>query len=271
MNAADRELIIGMIADTLSPEESEAAHSRLASDPEFAAAHAEQVTVSTHLADADRVAMTGAERSDLRASLTEQLSLESAPPNVPLAPRRRFRIWQPIAGLAAVAAIVVGFVIIPGALPGSSDDAADTVATAEFDTESAPSSPPQLDEATGTAEAQPQDLFVEGEQVDVLDITGASIDDLVRASAGESSPGDVQRSLTDLGFDTTVAIDGSQMEQCLYQAESTFPEGLTGVVLFGAEESDGTAIAHFGLRFEDGVRSGLSIDLSNCEILTDND
>ena len=125
---SDHDLITELISGQLSPEERRAALMRVAADPELQSEYETQLTTSSLLRDAPAPTMTATERSNLHASLRQQLHLDDAPAPVAPAPSRWQRWWAPITGLAAAAAVVVGAVVI---LPDSGTDDSLQFAAAE--------------------------------------------------------------------------------------------------------------------------------------------
>jgi hypothetical protein len=120
MSDHDLDLITELINGRLSPDERRAALARVAADPELQSEYETQLAVSSLLRDAPPATMTSAERSELRATLRQQLNLQDASTPVVAAPSLWQRWWAPVAGLAAAAAVIVGVVIV---LPdGGSDD-----------------------------------------------------------------------------------------------------------------------------------------------------
>ena len=128
---SDHDLITELISGQLSPEERRAALMRVAADPELQSEYETQLTTASLLRDAPAPTMTATERSNLHASLRQQLHLDDAPAPVAPAPSRWSRWqrwWAPITGLAAAAAVVVGAVVI---LPDSGTDDSLQFAAAE--------------------------------------------------------------------------------------------------------------------------------------------
>jgi hypothetical protein len=128
MSDHDLDLITELISGRLSPEERRAALTRVAADPELQSEYETQLTTASLLQDAPVPTMTATERSNLRATLRQQLHLDDAPTPVAPAPSRWQRWWAPITGLAAAAAVVVGAVVI---LPDSDTDDSLQFAAAE--------------------------------------------------------------------------------------------------------------------------------------------
>lgn len=128
MSDHDLDLITELISGRLSPEERRAALTRVAADPELQSEYETQLATASLLRDAPVPTMTATERSNLHATLRQQLHLDDAPTPVAPAPSRWQRWWAPITGLAAAAAVVVGAVVI---LPDSNTDDSLQFAAAE--------------------------------------------------------------------------------------------------------------------------------------------
>lgn len=155
MSNHDQDLITDLIDGRLSPEESEAAHARLDHDPQFRSEYESHLAVASLLADEPVPAMTQEERSALRSSLIAQLNLGGSPTPVPAAkaPSRWQRWWAPAMGLAAAAAVVVGFIVVQ---PQGDSDETMTFAAADVTTTA-------VDQSVGgegvrAPEAEAQDL-----------------------------------------------------------------------------------------------------------------
>lgn len=128
MSDHDLDLITELINGRLSPDERRAALARVAADPALRSEYETQLAVATLLGEAPSPTMTAAERSGLHAALRQELHLDNAPAPVPLAPSRWQRWWAPVTGLAAVAAVIIGAVII---LPENGTDDSVQFAAAE--------------------------------------------------------------------------------------------------------------------------------------------
>jgi len=136
MNDNDIQVITALVNDELPPVESEAVLARMETDPELRSAYEEQLAVSSGLKSVPAVAMTAAERDTLHTALRTQLNLEDAPVAAAAAAASRWgRWWAPMTGLAAVAVIVVAFVIAPNL--GSDDPEQVALAPAEITTTAA--------------------------------------------------------------------------------------------------------------------------------------
>lgn len=128
MNENDRDLILDLTEGRLSGPEAEAAEARIAASPTLRAELATQQGVHATLAAAEPVRMTVDEQASLSAGLRAQLNIAEAPAPAPVPlPAKRSRWWIPVFGLATVAAVLVGFVVL-GPLGGSDD--ADTLEVA---------------------------------------------------------------------------------------------------------------------------------------------
>ena len=179
MSNHDQDLITDLISGRLSHEESEAALARLAQDPQLRSEYESQLAVASLLADATGPTMTAQERSTLRASLIQQLNLEDSPAPVPVvaAPSLWQRWWAPAMGLAAAAAVIVGFVVIQP--QGNSDDAL-TFAAADVTTTAAS----QSAGADGGETAEPDGLNFSDESAAT---TGSEETTTTAAAAAETT------------------------------------------------------------------------------------
>ncbi len=136
MNDTDIQLIASLIEGRLPAGDRAAAEARLERDPDFRAAYDEQVAVRSMLVSLPEVSLTDAERSDLRSALRTELHLDEPTVTAPVTASRWTTWWAPLTGLAAAAALVLAFAIIPNL--GEGDEAAELVA-AEITTTAAPS------------------------------------------------------------------------------------------------------------------------------------
>lgn len=184
MNDQDRDLILDLLGGRLGTEQAEAAAARVASDPVLAAEFATQAAVHETLSSAEPASMTATERTSLRAALTEQLHIGDDVVAAPRENTRRMRWLQPVAGLAAVAAVATAIVILPGSL---SNDEMDTAAAEITQSADAPSLPPE----SGTTNDGVQDsgageeyLFAFGEPFVVIDLSRATADDILTMTEG---------------------------------------------------------------------------------------
>ncbi len=272
MNDRDLELIIGLIDQTLPPDDAAAARARLETDPAFATAYAEQVSVSDTLSSLGPVAMTADESSDLRQRLTQQLALDEPVATPRAASTGLFaRWWKPMTGLAAAAA-VVAVIVVPGTLGSGGDEAAFSEIT--------------TDEATGDDGAEagsapsevpftPQDLerIVEvsptNDRISVPDLSGTSSAELMSATAEDDSQEMAAESIEDIGYSSRVSLDPVAIEACLELLAPTLPEDTTDVFVLGAYDgtgSDGQVVV-LGIAGQNGVQSTLAVDLDSCAVV----
>jgi hypothetical protein len=276
MNQQDRDLIVGMIDNSLSPEESEAVRLRLESDAGFSAEYRTQLAVSETLAAAGGPTLSDAERATLRSRLIDQLSLESAPDVPERSPRPgAYRFWKPIVVLSAAAAVIAGFVIIPAMSEFSNDSAefTTTVAAATAAPEGVDPTTLTDSEPQGVTDPESSELRYDSDEfadvVDVVDAQGADISDLLKAAAGEMSASTVKDSLSRAGYTDSLSIDGERLEICLSEVAAQIPDSTTNILVMGADNSGGTTIAYLGLTMENGIEAAVSVDLSTCRIVSD--
>jgi hypothetical protein len=269
MNDQDRDLILDLLGGRLGTEQAEAAAARLASDPELAAEFATQAAVQETLSSAEPVGMTAAERTSLRATLSEQLHVGDGVVASPQKKTRRIAWWQPVAGLAAAAAVVTAIVILPGSL---SNDELNTVAAEISQSSDAPSLAPESGttndgvQDSGTGE---ENLFAPGEPVLVIDLSRATPADILAATEGLSRSYDIQNGLESKGYSGDLFLDGSALEACLVDLRPKLPSQTAHIHLLGAGQVGETTIVHLGLGSDgDTIDTVVSIDLADCSFST---
>jgi hypothetical protein len=264
MNDRDKDLIIDLGEGRLTQAETEAAMSRVANDPEFAAAYRQQMAVRDTLTDQQEPMMSGAERSAMRAKLVEELHLEDKPVRSKPGPAKR-PWWQPVLGLTTVAAAVVAIALLPGTLGSSSDEGG--TADVRFNaTDGAESLPPAagMEQDAGDDAV---DLFAPGEPVEVVDLPDAKVEELLEATEGNTTPAEVERNMSALGYSKSQFVDGSVIEDCVNAIRSSLPAGTTSVLVLGADSTGDSTIVHLGLTMNAGIEAVVTIDLSDCSIL----
>ncbi len=264
MNDRDRDLIVDLLEGRLSQAETAAAMSRVADDPALAAAYHQQMAVRDTLTGQHEPVLSDAERSNLRADLVEQLHLQHQPVRSGVRRSRR-RWWQPVLGLTTVAAAVVAIALLPGTFGSSSDDAG-TAEVRFTATDGAESLPPAAGMEQG-AEDDTADMFAPGEPVEVVDLPDAKVDELLEATAGNTTPAEVERNMSALGYSKSLFIDGSVIEDCVNAVRSSLPAGTTSVLVLGADSTGESTIVHLGLTMDDGIEAVVTIDLKDCSIL----
>ena len=265
MNDRDKDLIVDLLEGRLSRADSEAAMSRVADDPEFAAAYRQQMVVRDALAGQHEPMMSDAERSALRTRLVDELNIVDQPVRSrPERPIRRW--WQPVLGLTTVAAAVVAIALLPGSLGSSSSDDAGPADTSFNTSDGAESLPP----AAGLERDAGDDtvaLFAPGEPVEVVDLPDARVEELLEATEGNTTPAEVEQNMTALGYSKSLFIDGSMIENCVDAIRSSLPAGTSSVLVLGADTTGDTTIVHLGLTMDDGIEAVVTIDLDDCSIL----
>jgi hypothetical protein len=267
MTDRDRDLIIDLVDDRLSQAEAEAAMTRIKGDPELDAEYQRQVAVRTMLDSEPAAYMTSSERSALRESLTSQLNLDEVPAIAPIRTTKKRSWWQPALGLAAAAAAVTAIVVIPGTFGSSSDSGTDAALTAITVAEtfaSAELAPENGTDQGGEADAAPP----AEEPVTVPEVKGADVPDVLNATTGDKTPEEVSQDVAPLGYQRSLTVDKEDIDQCLELLREKLPPETTGAILLGAEPSGTSMIVHLGLTFADGIQAGVSIDLSDCSVVT---
>lgn len=263
MNDHDRDLILDLTEGTLSAQDAERARAQVASNAELAAAYELQMAAKNELDTLAPVTMATEERSALRATLIDELHLESAVAPAPaVAPRRGFAWWKPVAGIASVAAVVAAIVVLPGSL-GGSDDAGDTAlgtetsvavdVASEESSDGAASSP-----GAGAAEEGP--AVAEVPQFNSLD--GA---DVLDATEDATSPAEIADSVSALGPQSRATIDVASLEACLERLADQLPSGTVAPVAF--EKRDGADLLFLTVTSGDDVGSVVTIDLTACSLV----
>ena len=149
MNDSDRDLIIDLLSGSLDPEAAAAAEARIAGSPELSAEVEAQRFALTELATQPKLRLAADERTALRSAIAAELNLDTAAAPVVVA-KRRARWWAPVAGLATVAVVFFGFVMVSGEL-GGSDSADETMLASAAVTTTA---------AAGEAAAEQEDADV---------------------------------------------------------------------------------------------------------------
>lgn len=148
MNDSDRDLIIDLLSGSLDPEAAAAAEARIAGSPELSAEVEAQRFALTELATQPKLRLAADERTALRSAIAAELNLDTAA--APVVAKRRARWWAPVAGLATVAVVFFGFVMVSGEL-GGSDSADETMLASAAVTTTA---------AAGEAAAEQEDADV---------------------------------------------------------------------------------------------------------------
>jgi len=267
MNDQDRDLIAALAEGRLSTTAAQDATARIEADPELASEYAEQVVALEFLRSSALPQMTDAERSALHINLTEELRLtRKREPAVPL--KRRTPWWKPVFGLATAAAVVAAIVILPGTLTGGSSDDSISSASAELDDQG------EADTATTSAAAGIQEApandgqtFADETEIAVYETESVDLSDLLDRARGASSPDDVNSRLAPLQLTKTTFLGTEALSECLIEIEPDLPRGIQRILPLGAEDADGSTIAHLGFDYGSGVEAGVSVDLSTCEIV----
>lgn len=177
MNERNQQLIVDLLGGRLSPEEERTALARIDSNPDLRAEYEAQMSAMTILGASETPMMTADERASLHAALRLQLHLDDAAVPVVAAPSRWQRWWAPLGGLAVAAVIVGAVVVLPDAL--SDGDSAGNFETASAElTTTAPSASLTDDLSGGVEDENTGDETAEA----------AAPEASGSASDGESSP-----------------------------------------------------------------------------------
>lgn len=269
MNDSDIEVILALAQGTLSGEAEKRARERVASHPELARELAAQIAVIEALDDLPAATLRAEERSTLRSSLVTQLHLEPAPTPTP-APRHPSRWWKPVVGLAAVAAVAVAFVAVPGLLSGN--NAAQDVALVATDSGGTEGATNLTDSGeVGTAESAPSVTSAPAGDLGVEFLTLTEIPTsevgLLLTSLREldTTNSDAQKFVEDDAARTTV--DLAVLEDCIDRLGDALPDELTPLA---ATTTEGAQVVHLGAGAEGAVTSVVSIDLDTCQISATN-
>jgi len=280
MNDADIELIISLANDELDGRERIDALARINADPSLASALATQVSMIDAVQSLPGVDMTASERTTLHANLVEQLHLDEALPAV-VPVKRKVSWWQPVIGLASVAAVVFAIVVVPNMLSSStSDDAAfqelNTEASQEFDasggseadsgattTAAASADTTIVDDAAGE-QAPLADTAEDGEQdLQLYRVTLDRQEEFNDLANGETSSALLGEKLARSGFALGTTIDPEELQACLEGLAEQLPNGVPLPI------GDGDANNVFvGVDTGDGIDAIFEIDLAMCTIVS---
>jgi hypothetical protein len=266
MTDRDLELIVDLIDNRLSQADAEAALARISGDPEMAASYEQQLAVKAALESDVVVAMSSAERTSLRESLTTQLHLDEAPATVPIRTTKR-SWWVPALGLGTAAAVVAAIVILPGTFGSSSDSAGETAAFSDITVANDFTESAEIPTDNGTDQGDAVDADGFEEPVSVPEVKGADLPDVLSATAGDKTPQEVTEDVATNGYQRTLTVDREDIDACLDELKAKLPPETTGAIVLGAEETDSSLIVHLGLTFSDGIQAGVSIDLSDCSVV----
>ena len=178
---------------------------------------------------------------------------------------------MPIAGIAATAAAVTAFVIIPS-MSGSDDSSTDitvAAAAAERAPEESTASDSSADDGSAGADATEEVPLaaLSAPPITVVELEEANLVDLLDATAGESSPEAVQDRLNSLGFTKEATVPPDLLAECISDISGQLPPETTDIVLYGVDTSGSTLIAHIGLVFGDGIGAAMSVELDTCSIV----
>jgi hypothetical protein len=264
MNDHERDLILALTDGTLSDEEAGAALARVTGDPELAAELSRQQSVAAILADLPEPELTVNERSHLRAALIEELHLTREPTAEVVPIRRSARWWQPVLGIAAVAAVVTAVVVLPGNLGG--DDSAEVATLQETGSSSAVTTTIAADGgAVGGAAEEDAAGDAPVQNAEVLTVEDVDGEELLAATEGETTPEGVTRALGEQAPAPTTLVPIDEIEACLEALASRLPEGETQPVALDARtEGD---LLYLTVDPGDGVQAVVTIRLDTCTLV----
>lgn len=241
MNEHERDLLLGLVAGTLSPEEEAAAAELLAARPDLVDELALQRAALAALAELEAPTLRPEERATLRRSLREGLGLDLAVEGRPAPTSRWIRRLVPVLGFAAV--LLAGFLVVAGGpfLGGGSSGS-------EFAVEEAAV-------ATSTTSAS----------VDALTATPPAADELTDLSAGDEIPEGASPTLaTEEAARTRITgLDEGRraLELCRAAIEEVVADPVElRVVRAEASSIDVVAVA------ADGTETELSVDPETCRV-----
>jgi len=276
MNDADIELIISLANDELDGQEQIDALARINADPSLASELATQISVIDTVQSLPRADMTASERTTLHANLVEQLHLEETP-LAAVAVKRKLAWWQPVVGLASVAAVVFAIVVVPNMLSSrSSDDAAfqelrsdttqefssaggsteTTSAAADADTSVADDAAVEEAPSAGTAESGAADL-------QLYRIPADRQEEFNDLATGETSSDLLSEKLARSGFALGTTIDPKELQACLQLLADEFPGG----VLLPIGDGDANTV-FLGVDAGNGIDEILEVDLETCSLVS---
>lgn len=271
MNEHDVEIILALAEGRLTGPEAGAERARMEADPELSAELAAQESVVTSLRAA-AATMTVAEREHLHRALRTHLHLDDEPGVVPVPARRKW--WIPVAGLASVAAAVIGVAIF---LPDQRADlASDGVAlppeTATPESLSAASDPPSPEEALDATAGAGEDagtLADEAEpSADEPAPFAAVQGDLPPAAellAGLQPEDPDARTLTTASADELAAAVDEHLADCADELALLATGRDAMPFLLGG--SNGSTVAVLYPQTEDAAVTVVVVDLATCTIV----
>ncbi len=268
MNDHERDLILALTDGSLDDEEAQRAMARVAGDPELAAELSRQRSVAAMLAAVPETPLTADERARLRGALIDQLHLTDAPVRTPAPVHRPSRWWQPVLGVAAVAAVVTAVVILPGGLGGGDElDVAtlqETGSSSAVTTTMAVASAPEADAFAGGS-AQDEGAEEVPETTEVLAVQDVDGQDLLEATEGETTPEGVTRALGEQAPVPTTEVAVDDIAACLESLASRLPAGETQPIAIDARQ-DGELL-YLTVDPGNGVAAVVTIRLDTCALV----
>jgi hypothetical protein len=223
--------------------------------------------------------MTAAERSTLHGNLTEQLGLHPVATSAPA--KKGTQWWVPVFGFATAAAVVAAFVIFPSSGQDTSTEVLadlpiETEATSPrsaLSPETTAASPDALD-STGTDVAAAEEsagsevpFVAEDDALSVYDTDSIALDELLAQAEGADSAENVTRRLSAMSFKSTVNLDRDEVNACIEELAAAIPDGVSDVLVIGADADAEGTIVHLGFAFDEGIEEGLSFVLESCSLV----
>jgi hypothetical protein len=238
---------------------------RVTGDPELAAELSRQQSVAALLAAMPDAELTADERSALRTALIEELHLTGGPVAEPVPIRRGARWWQPVLGVAAVAAVVTAVVVLPGNIGG--DNSLDVATLQETGSSSAVTTTMAASAAEdgATGGAAPEDSEDLSQTAEVLAVEDVDGDELLAATEGETTPEGVTRALGEQAPVATTQVPIDEVEACLETLASRLPQGETQPVAIDARKEG--EFLYLTVDPGDGVHAVVTIRLDTCTLV----
>ncbi len=280
MNDSDIEIVLALAQGRLSGQAEQDALSRIEADPELANELAIQIDAIKLVQSVSSPAMTAVERSTLHANLIEQLHLE--PTSAPAAPvRRKLSWWQPVVGLASVAALVLAIVVVPDMFDSSNDSSGADFAVVARESPTGEGGTGAGEFSTTTAAAssvdsvesfdQPASGADDGSLVDVgflnvYEVTEQDLPDLLDIVVTErSSPELSDEKLARSRLSAFAPIELAVVTSCLDTLSEELPDA--ELIPLGVTTGEGGQVVHFGVDPGTGVDRLVSVDLDACSVV----
>lgn len=274
MNEHDRDLILGLADGSLTGGDAASARAHIAADPELTAELETQSTIRNTLTALPDVALTDAERANLRSSLRSQLHLDTAgaESGAPRPVRRGIRWWQPAFGIAAVAVVVTAIIVLPDTL--GSDDAetaggealsmtttmaADESATADggADVFEMTESDTDLTTVTGASAAP---------VAEVPELHGVDGTELIDSVGDARTPEEASEALRRQAPSAPpLNVDVAAVDACLEMLGDDLPPG--DKTLIGGDATEDGLIVYLVVLDTEGVEWAMTLNLDECAVI----